>query len=115
MISDDGKRNLNKEAEENKGSFQFNLGAKNPFKYDSSDDEDGNDEPNKKSHTTDIQAKGIIFTRQKDDRFFFRHNDPRFEGISHTFWQFINSFKENEFQHMVFFVSHFRSGTIFQK
>ncbi|XP_031788053.1 probable RNA-binding protein CG14230 isoform X1 [Nasonia vitripennis] len=85
LETDDSKANVNNETEENKGSFQFNFNAKNPFRYDSSDDEDGNDEPSKTSHTKDIAEKGTIFTRQKDDRFFFTHNDPRFEEAEQFF------------------------------
>lgn len=63
---------------EGKGKFQFSFGAKDPFKYDSTDDE-GDDEKTNEKNTLPTSDSAEI-PGQKDDRLFFTHNDPRFRG-----------------------------------
>ncbi|KAJ8681544.1 hypothetical protein QAD02_017336 [Eretmocerus hayati] len=65
---------VNDEASGNKKAFQFNF-SKNPFHYDSSNDESDDDHEQSilKSNETET---GVI--QLKDDRFFFEANDNRF-------------------------------------
>lgn len=73
IILDDSSNILNTEPLK-PPKIQLGFGSKNPFKYDSSDEEHNSKEEytNKKEHTNNV----IVDT----NKFFFDSNDVRFSG-----------------------------------
>lgn len=63
------------------GKFEFTQKTRNPFKYDSSDDEEDNfhegESPAEKSIT---KSTPKYIPLERCDSFFFIPNDPRFKG-----------------------------------
>lgn len=79
--------------------FQFNFDTKNPFKYDSSDNEDQNEnevEDKGKEQTTENESQNKKNIFGTTDRFFFDSNDARFNEAIQFFSK--ETVPENEFQ-----------------
>lgn len=64
---------INLDSPKNK-KLQFNFNAKNPFKYDSSDNENEDKE-------IDLKTEQSLGVPKKTNKFFFDTDDPRFNGM----------------------------------